>query len=177
MPLKRLTSFTLAALLLATAAEAHGPTRQKTTQSVEINAPLDKVWAAIGNFQDMSWNPAVTKTTGTGGNGDNATRSVFLKSGGQLDEQLTHYDADEHSYGTFLPHVDVKTMPVVDYSSTLSAEAEDGGKTKVEWRGAYYRGYPNNNPPPELNEAAATKVVDAYFRTGLDALKAKLEAK
>lgn len=39
------------------AASAHGPSRQKVTESVEINAPADKVWAVIGNFQDMGWHP------------------------------------------------------------------------------------------------------------------------
>ena len=42
---------------------------------MEINAPADKVWAVIGNFQDMSWLPPVEKTEGTGGNEpDKATR-------------------------------------------------------------------------------------------------------
>ena len=47
---------------------AHGPSRQKVTESIEINAPVDKVWAVVGNFQDMSWLPIVAKTEGTGGN-------------------------------------------------------------------------------------------------------------
>jgi hypothetical protein len=34
----------------------------------------------------------------------------------------------------------------------------------------------NNNPPPELNDAAATKAIDAFQKEGLDALKAKAEA-
>lgn len=45
----------------------------------------------------------------------------------------------------------------------------------VEWRGAFYLGYPNNDPPPDLNDEAATKAVSAVYRGGLDALKAKLE--
>lgn len=36
--------------LLPMAAEAHGPTRQKVVSKVEINAPVDKVWAVVGNF-------------------------------------------------------------------------------------------------------------------------------
>ena len=55
----------LAALaLFPTLASAHGPSRQKVTETVEINAPADKVWAVIGNFQDMSWHPAVAKLEG-----------------------------------------------------------------------------------------------------------------
>ena len=47
---------------------AHGPSRQKVTESIEINAPVDKVWAVVGNFQDINWLPIVAKTEGTGGN-------------------------------------------------------------------------------------------------------------
>ena len=45
-------------------AAAHGPTRQKVRESIEINAPPAKVWAVIGTFQDMSWLPPVSKTEG-----------------------------------------------------------------------------------------------------------------
>ncbi len=41
-------------ILLPVTAIAHGPTRQKVTETVEINASPEKVWEIIGNFQDMS---------------------------------------------------------------------------------------------------------------------------
>ena len=43
----------MAALAVIGAAWAHGPTRQKVRESIEINAPQEKVWAALANFQDM----------------------------------------------------------------------------------------------------------------------------
>ncbi len=58
---------------------AHGPSRQKVTETVEINAPPEKVWKVIGNFQDMSWHPAVAKLEGQGGNDVNATRTLTLR--------------------------------------------------------------------------------------------------
>ena len=81
--------------LLPMAAEAHGPSRQKVVSKIEINAPVDKVWAAVGNFQDMSWHPAVAKTEGTGGNDVGATRKLTLQSGGVINEKLTKYDAED----------------------------------------------------------------------------------
>jgi hypothetical protein len=45
----------------------------------------------------------------------------------------------------------------------------------VEWKGAFYRGYMNNDPPPELSDEAAQKAVAAFQKEGLDALKTKLE--
>mgnify|MGYP000712863181 FL=1 len=95
--LKRLvigaTIVALAPLSLAGAAWAHGPSRQKVSESIEINAPVDKVWKVVGNFQDMSWLPVVAKTEGKGGNDANATRTLTLKNGGVIEEQLDRYSA------------------------------------------------------------------------------------
>jgi len=162
-------------LLAAPPAFAHGPTRQKLELSVDVNAPPEKVWAVIGNFHDLSWVPEVAKVEGAGGNDpDTAKRSVTLKSGGVWkDEELSDYDAAKFTYGTFLPHVDVKVLPVADFSSHILVTAEPGGKSKVEWRTAFYRGYPNNNPPPDLDEAAAKKAVTDLVQPALDGLKAR----
>lgn len=162
-------------LLAAAPLEAHGPTRQKVVETVEINAPADKVWAAIANFQDMSWHPAVAKTEGSGGNDKDAKRTLTLKPGGTIAETLTKYDAAGKSLSYEITAVDVKVLPVSNYSATLSVE-EKGGKSVVEWRTAFYRGFLNNDPPPELSDEAAVKAVKGVVRGGLDALKAKLEA-
>jgi len=171
---------TLAAAMLAlavAAADAHGPTRQKVVETIEINAPPEKVWARIGNFQDMSWHPAVAKTEGTGENAVDATRKLTLQGDGTatIDEQLYKYDAGKMSYSYRIRAVDVKVLPVTNYSSHLTVTAADGGRSRVEWRGAFYRGYPNNDPPPELNDEAAIKAVTGVYKAGLEALKKELE--
>ena len=156
-------------------ATAHGPSRQKVVQTIEINAPADKVWAAISNFQDMSWHPAIAKTEGTGGNEAGAKRKLTLKPGGTIEEALTSYKADAKTYAYEITAVDVKTLPVNNYSSTIRVTGE-GAKSTVEWKGAFYRGFVNNDPPPELNDEAAVAAVTGVYKSGLDALKAKLEA-
>ncbi|KQO74891.1 MULTISPECIES: SRPBCC family protein [unclassified Methylobacterium] len=174
--MKLLTLATVAAFAVVSfGAQAHGPTRKKVEETVEINAAPDKVWAVIGNFQDMSWLPPVEKTEGKGGNEVKATRTLTLKGGATVDEELYKYSAEKMSYSYRITKVDVKTLPVNDYSSTLKVEDAGGGKSKVVWDGAFYRGYMNNDPPPELNDEASQKAVRGLYRTGLDALKAKLE--
>lgn len=165
-----------AALVVGVAgvAVAHGPTRQKTEQKVEINAAPDKVWAIIGNFQDMSWHPAVEKTEGSGGNDKGAKRKLTLKGGGTIEEELSSYDAGKMMYGYRITNVDVKVVPVSNYSSKISVKG-DGGKSTVTWDGAFYRGFPNNDPPPELSDEAAKKAVDGIYSAGLEALKKKAE--
>lgn len=153
-------------------ATAHGPTRQKVTERIELNAPADKVWAAIGNFQDMSWHPAIAKTEGKGGNDANATRTLTLKSGGTIDETLTNFDAKGQTLSYEISKVDVKVLPVSNYSSTITVSGDDK-KSTVEWKGAFYRGFLNNDPPPELSDEAAVNAVKGVYKAGLDALKAK----
>lgn len=159
------------------AAAAHDAQRVKYVVSVDIAAPPAKVWAVIGNFQDLSWDRAVAKVAGSGGDApDKAVRTVTLKSGAVLpNEELTRYEPDRMTYATFLPHVDVHQFPVTNYSSILVVLPRPDGGSHVEWRSAFYRGYPNFGPPPNLNEAAAIRAVKAMTQPALDGLKARME--
>jgi hypothetical protein len=155
-------------------AEAHGPSRQKVTLEIKLDATPEEVWAVIGNFQDMSWHPAVAANTGTGGNEPEATRILSLGApdGPTIAEVLDKYSAEKRSYSYRITAVDVAVLPVTNYSSHLTVK-DDNGKAIVEWRGAFYRGFPNNDPPPELNDEAAVAAVTGVYQAGLDALAAK----
>lgn len=181
------TSSCLSGLVLAVAAlivalpdhaEAHGPTRKKTTQSIEINAPADEVWAVVQNFDDMSWHPAIFKTEGNGGNEIGATRVLTLNAedGPTILEELYKYSSEKMSYSYRITKVDVSVLPVTNYSSHITVIPVDDKTSKLEWRGAFYRGYPNNDPPPELNDEAAMKAVNGVYRAGLDNLKRLVES-
>lgn len=158
-------------------ADAHGPTRRKVQEHVEINAAPAKVWAVIGNFQDMSWLGVVDKTAGDKGNEIGATRKLTLKGGATVDEELYKYDAEKMSYSYRITAVDVKVLPVTNYSSTIAVTpSADGKGSVVEWTGAFYRGFPNNDPPPELNDEAAVNAVTGLYKAGLEGLKKKVES-
>jgi hypothetical protein len=156
------------------AASAHGPSRQKVVETVEINAPADKVWEVVGNFQDMGWHPAFIKTEGTGGNDVGATRTLTLEGGGQIFEKLTKYNAEGKTLAYEITEVDVKVVPVTNYAASITVTPK-GDTSVVEWKSAFYRGYVNNDPPPELSDEAAVKAIEGVFQTGLAALKKKLE--
>ncbi|HEY4847068.1 MAG TPA: SRPBCC family protein [Methylocella sp.] len=174
---KSLLAIALFGIVLPHAGLADGPARQEITETIQIDAPPTKVWATIADFHDMRWLPGVTKTSGEGGNEpDAAKRQLTLAGGATIDESLYKYDAGAMSYSYRIDKVDVKVLPVNDYSATITVLPAEGGKSKVEWRGVFYRGYPSNDPPPELNDEAALKAVGKVYRAGLESLKKKIEA-
>jgi hypothetical protein len=174
---KSLLAVAILGILLPHAGWAHGPSRQKITETIQSAAPPAKVWETIADFHDMSWLPGVAKTSGEGGNEpDTAKRQLTLDGGATIDESLYKYDAATMSYSYRIDNVDVKVLPVNNYSATIIVLPAEGGRSTVEWRGAFYRGYPNNDPPPELNDEAALKAVGKVYRAGLENLKKKVEA-
>ncbi len=169
------------ALLLAVAttlvlpAFAHGPTRQKVTETVTIDAPTAKVWSLIKDFDALkNWHPAVEASPADKGNTEGSVRQLKLKGGGELTETLEAYDDARMRYSYRAK--DKGALPVTNYTSTISVKA-DGDKSVVEWRGAFYRGYPNNDPPPDQNDEAAVKAVTGVYQAGLANLKAIAEKK
>lgn len=170
--------FAMAAFAVAVPAAAHGPSRQKVTETVEIAAPPDAVWARVGHFGDMSWHPAVAATEATQGDEVGSIRVLSLGApdGPTITEELYKYDAVKMTYSYRINEVDVSVLPVTNYSSHIAVKPGAEGGSTVEWRGAFYRGFPNNDPPPELNDEAAVKAVTDIYRTGLDALKRDVEA-
>ena len=165
----------LTLMLVAGPAFAHGPTRQKVDESMVINASPEKVWAVIQNFHDMSWDPDVATVDGEGENTVNSTRTLHLKSGGDLVQVLESYKPEKHAYSVFMPHNDPKVLAVADFSSQISVTATDNGMSNVEYRAAGYRGDPNGDPPEALNDASAITAMKNYVLNGLNGLKKKVE--
>jgi carbon monoxide dehydrogenase subunit G len=158
---------------------AHGPSRQKIVETVEINKSPDEVWTIIKDFGGIAnWLPGVASSPADKDNQIGSVRVLTLKRDGSptITEKLEKYDPAGHSYFYRITDVDVKVLPVNNYSSTIQVKpGADGKGSIVEWRGAFYRGFPNNDPPPELNDEAAIKAVTAVYRSGLDHLKEMAE--
>ena len=173
----RIIAIFVALMLMPGLAQAHGPTRKKVDQSIEINAPPAKVWAIIQNFGDLSWHPRVSMTDATKGNEKGSLRTVGYKNGAMQEEELAKYDADKMSYSTFVGHVNLDVFPATNYSSTLTVKpSADGKGSVVDWRAAFYRGDPNGDPPANLNDEASVAGVDAYIQDGLKNLKKMAES-
>ncbi|MCC7250897.1 SRPBCC family protein [Hyphomicrobium sp.] len=166
------------ALSLAAAmpAFAHGPTPQKAEEKITIAAPPAKVWEALKEFGDVSWNPAITKVEASGGNEPgSASRTITLKTG-NLVEGLDEYSDKDMSYGYRLSTENLEALPVSFYSATIAVTPAGEG-SEVTWVGRFYRGDTSNFPPDNLNDEAAVKAMTEFMQGGLNGLKAKVEGK
>ena len=142
----------------------------RVKETIEINAPADKVWAAVGNFGDMSWHPAVTKTEITSGNNNEvgATRVLVLPDGGKINEVLTTRDD-----GSMTMKYDIteSVLPLREYSATILVQPAGEGKSTVTWRSMFKRQDPANPPKEGQDDKAAKDAILNIFKTGLENLK------
>ena len=166
----------LSPLLLPGMASAHGPTRQKVVEQISINSPAAAVWARIRNFDALkAWHPAVAESPADKGNDQGSVRQLKLQGGGALTEVLESHDDSRMRY-TYRAK-DGGALPVTNYTSAISVKPDGDAKCTVEWRGAFYRAHPNNDPPPEQNDEAAVKAVTGVYQAGLAHLKKLAEAR
>lgn len=161
--------------LFSSASQAHGPTRQKVVERITINAPPSAVWAKLKNFDALKdWHPAVAESPADKGNSVGSVRRLKLKGGGDVTETLESHDDAKMKYSYRAK--DGGALPVSNYTSTISVSAE-GNQSIVEWRGAFYRAYQNNDPPPDQNDDAAVKAITGVYKGGLENLKKFVEGK
>ena len=85
------------------------------------------------------------------------------------------YDDAAMSLRYLIEHVDIHVLPVGNLSATLNVRPGAGGQSVVEWKSRFYRAFPGGNPPEQFTDEIAVKAVSDLFRSGLAALKIKLE--
>ncbi|MDF1583438.1 MAG: SRPBCC family protein [Methyloprofundus sp.] len=184
--MKKISFLALFLFLFNAVSYAHGPVRGKMTATVDIEAPAEKVWEVIKNFDDMTWHPGINVTKATGGNEAGATRELAV-DGGTITEELKSYNDTKMSYKYKITDMsvvktiqhsgqseDVPVLPVDNYQGVITVKKK-GNSAVVTWVATYYRGYMNNNPPVELNEETADEAVTHVLKTGLTSLLHKFE--
>lgn len=139
-------------------------------ETIEINAPVEKVWAKVGSFADMSWLPSIAKTEITAGKPDEAgaTRVLTTQDGGKINEVLINFDAAGMSIKY---EITEGALPVREFGATLKVEAAGAGKTLVTWRAMFKRKDPANPGAAGQDDAAAKAAISAIFKTGLENIK------
>lgn len=161
----------------ASFATAHGPTPQKADEKMTVAAPPSVVWEVIKDFGSIGdWHPGIAKVVAEGGNKEGATRTLTLKTGGDLLESLDAYNEKEMSIEYRLLKENVDAFPASFYSDQISVRPVDGG-SEIQWTSRFYRADTTNEPPEDKNDEAAIKATVDFFQAGLSGIKAKAEGK
>ena len=167
----------LAAFCLTLPAYAHGPTPQKAKESININAPVAKVWAAVQQFDAIAnWHPDLKRSEGDGKNQSGGIRTLTFKNDASLVEELDYYNEQEHEYSYRLKTENTSALPTSSHSVELKVvHGDTADSSVVTFKSRFYRGDTGNTPPENLSDEAAVKAMTQFFKNGLEALKSKLE--
>lgn len=139
----------------------------KVTVSSVIDAPIERVWARIRDFNGLpSWHPRmVTSAIEDGRAADEigCVRNFQLVSGATLREKLLAFSDAEHS----LSYTILETpQPITNHRATLSLRrVTDGDRTYAEWSASF-------DAPAEEADKVAEGMGINVFQGGFNALKA-----
>ena len=160
-------------LLIPAIASAHGPSRLKVVKDIQIDASPAEVWDVISEFCSIeTWHPAVAKCEKSdGGNEKGTTRTLTLGNGESFTESLLSYNADGMTYSYRIAEANHDAVPVGSYGSTITVSGGEEGGANLNWKGFFYRAYPNNDPPPELSDEAALEAINGIYDSGMARIK------
>ena len=148
---------------------AHGPTRQKVSESVIIKADLSEAWTLISDLRDIGQWHSVYKSIEKKGE-DPQPLSMFSPESGVV--QILTLDSEKKLFKYRLKKPG--ELPVNNYSARFRLEEGDSGKVKITYKGAFYRKFLNNDPPPEENDEAAIAAVTKMYKDTLKKFENKL---
>ncbi len=135
---------------------------QRVTRSTIIEAPIERVWAVLRDFNShLHWHPIIADSWIEGGEAPDqvgCVRAFRLKDGNELREQLL--TLDDRNYVSTYCILD-STIPLHRYVATVTLKpVTDGNRTFWHWQSTF------STPPGrerELAEAVGTGVYEAGF--------------
>ncbi|SMD05564.1 Polyketide cyclase / dehydrase and lipid transport [Fulvimarina manganoxydans] len=102
-------------------------------KSTEVAASPDTVWQVVGDFCAIGdWHPAVESCEDGEADGKER-RTLTLKGGGTIVEELVSRDDAAHTY-TY--RIVESPLPVANYESTISVSGE-GDTATLSWSGTF----------------------------------------
>lgn len=133
-----------------------------------VNAPADRVWAAIRDFNGLSdWHPAIAESRIEGGapaDQVGCVRALRLQDGGLVREKLL--GLSDYDFSCTYAILE-SPMGVENYVATLKlTPITDGGRTFAEWSAEF-------DCPPEREAELVETIGTGVFQGGFDALKGR----
>ena len=138
----------------------------RITRSAVIDAPIERVWAVLRDFNShTAWHPVVAESEIEGGEPSDqigCVRRFTLRDGNHIREQLLALSDRDH-VSTYC--VLDASVPLRRYVATLQLKrVTDGGRTFAEWSAEF-------DCPPEREGDLAQQIGHGVFQTAFDALK------
>ena len=162
--------------ILFSTAHSHGPSRQKVSEKIEINASPEKVWSIVKKFSNFKWNPSVKEVKAQGEKID-SVRELNFGDTKIVKQKLEKLDNNKKLIGWRIIETNNDVMPVNSYSAKIFVKDGEGGKTLVNYKAGFYRGFMGNDPPAELNDENSKKKVTNFIKESLKGLKKIAESK
>jgi uncharacterized protein YndB with AHSA1/START domain len=131
-----------------------------------INAPADRVWARVRDFNGLpNWHPAIAESrieNGEPADKVGCVRDFRLRNGDRLREQLLGLS----DYDMFYTYSILESpMPLQNYVATLRlTPVTDGPRTFIEWTAEF-------DCAPEREAELVAGIGGGVFQGGFDALK------
>jgi mxaD protein len=147
---------------------AHGPTPQKTDESIQVNAAVDAVWKRVSAPCGLAqWHPQVAACEAV----NDKQQRISLKNGKQLLQEIDEVSASDMTVSYRLSgDIDLEALPVSSLNGKIKVVA-DGSTAKVVWTARYYRAFTGNEPPAGQDDESAKTAVDDFVKEGLQGLK------
>ncbi len=138
----------------------------KVFVSSVIQAPADKVWGLIRDFNDMpSWHPLIARSVIEGGKPSDSIgciRRFSLTDGTMIREQLLSLSDFDYSFSYGIVE---SGMEVENYVAGVKlTPVTDGNHTFAEWWAEF-------DTPPGKEQEIAGGISQDVFQAGFDAIK------
>lgn len=158
----------LAASLFNSSAWAHGPTPQKTDESMQVSASPETVWQKVSKPCALAqWHPQVAACEAI----NDKQQKLTLKNGKQLLQEIDEVSVAEMTIAYRLSgDIDLEALPVSSLNGKIKVSA-NGSEAKVTWTARYYRAFTGNEPPAGQDDESAKAAVDDFVKAGLQGLK------
>ncbi len=175
MPYYKIVIIFIVIFLINDSSFSHGPSRQKVSESIEINASAEEVWKIVSDFKNFKWNPTITETSAES-NKAGSERVIKFKTGETIKQKLEKINQKKMMINWRILETDNKILPVNSYAAKVFVKSQDN-KTIVQYKSGFYRGFMGNDPPPELNDENSKKLVKTFITENLKGLKQIIEKK
>ena len=154
----------------------HRPSRQKVNEKIEIDANPEKVWEIVKNFMKYDWNSSIQKVIAEN-NEVGAERKLEFDGGKFVKQKLEKLDEAKKLISWRIVETSNEIMPVNSYAAKIFVKESENGKTLVNYKAGFYRGFMGNDPPESLNDENSKKKVAIFIKNSLKGLKSIAESK